>query len=180
MPARKDAEAGTVATPTADLGNVETAALIQDLGVTQDLVLAQEEMIQKLAAQVEILQKLAEPEPEPQVVVGPPPLREGFKRYSSRMTELTLMRVGTGHEMHGGVAVPVAVQLGKPIDFNYGVYETEDPGEIEFLETHEENGTAFWEDETAVKRQTSPEVRDGLRATEQSPRVPLTAPMGPQ
>jgi hypothetical protein len=178
MPVKKDAEAVTEAPEASPaIGNVEAS----ELGATQALVLKQNEMIKKLAAKIDQLEQRTENVPQPpaqQIPLGPPPLAEGAKRYYSRYTEQTLMRVGTGHEMHGGVAVPVPIITGKSIDFNGGVYETSDPDEIEFLDTHAEYGQTFWEDSSAVKRHSQVEVQDGLRSTEQSPRVPLAAPMG--
>lgn len=181
MPPRKaiDAETVTPVVEGAAIGNVDAEVLLDDLANTQDLVLKQEQMIRRLAEQVEALQRLNDPgEHAPQPVQQPPVLAEGAKRYRSRYTEAIFMRVGTGHEMHGGVAVPVPVLTGKPIEFNGGVYETSDADEIEFLEAHPGNGTEFWEDALAVRRHSQVEVTDGLKSANTTPRVPLAAPMG--
>ncbi len=180
MPPRKDAEAGTVDEQSAAaIGNVDPK-MIADVATVQELVLKQQEMIKQLASEVDALrtQKADAPVVPQQAVYEPPVLREGHRRYASRYTEHTMMRVGTGHEMHGGQAVPVPIITGKPIDFNGGVYETGDPDEIEFIESHPDYGILVWEDSTAVRRTSQVEVTDGLKHTATTPRVPLSAPMG--
>ncbi len=180
MPPRRNAEAGTVDEQSpAVVGNVDAHS---DL---EELVLRQDEMIQKLAAQVDVLSALEQKRNEDSLpaqlkTYEPPVLREGYKRYGCRYTEHTMMRVGEGHEMHGGRAVPVPIIIGKPIDFNGGVFETNDPEEIEFIENHPDYVTGVvWDDPTAVRRHSAVEVTDGLKGTTTTPRVPLSAPMAP-
>lgn len=179
VPPRKAVDAEAVTPTGAALGNVDAASLLDDIADTQTLILKQEALIRDLAAQVAELRegKADNPVPPQQAVYEPPVLREGHKRYTSRYTEHTMMRVGEGYEMRGGQHVPVPIIVGKPIDFNGGVYETGDPDEIEFIENHPDFGTVVWEDPTAERRHSSVEVRDGMRGTESSPRVPLSAPM---
>ncbi len=181
MPPRKpDAEAVTVDEQSAAaFGNVDPK-VIADIATMQELVLKQQEMIKQLAGEVDELRegKVDNPVPPQQATYEPPVLREGYKRYGSRYTEHTMMRVGEGFEMQGGQRVPVPIITGKPIDFTGGVYETGDPDEIAFIENHPDFGTVVWEDPTAERRHSSVEVRDGMRGTESAPRVPLAAPMG--
>ncbi len=181
MPVRKESvtEADEAAPETPSKNVV--AEIVNDIGATNELVMHQQEMIEKLAAEVEALRagKADAPVIQQQAVYEPAPLAEGAKRYAARYTEHTMMRVGTGHEMHGGVAVPVPIITGKPIDFNGGVYETADPEEQEFIENHPDYGMTVWEDPTAVRRHSQVEVVDGMKGTVSTPRVPLSAPMGP-
>jgi hypothetical protein len=183
MPVKKtDAEAITPDEGAAT-GNVGNDALLHDLAATQDLVLKQEVMIQRLADQVEALSKTAlsdlGPPPADPADFGPPLLAEGWRRYGARFSELTLMRVGLGHEMHGGVAVPVPVITGKPVDFTGGVFETNDEGAIEFLENHEDFNITFWRDDFAIRRHSRVEVTQGVKTSVSTPRAPLAAPMQP-
>lgn len=180
MPPRKDAEAAIeaeMASPAT--GNVDVESLLHDLDATQTLVLNQEALIQRLSEKVDELERRAEPgEPAPKQTYEPPPLAEGTKRYSSRFSEQTLMRVAHVTRLVEGIPVEVPVQ-GPPVDFEGGVYETSDPDVQEWLENHPEYGISFWEDPTAVRRHGQVDVQTGVRASEMTPRAPLVAPMQP-
>jgi len=164
----------------ADTGNALTDFDRQDFETMKELIVNQQDMITRLAEQVETLSKTAASSDLPPVDpadFSPAPVAEGWKRYASRFGELTLMRVGTGHEMHGGVAVPVPVLTGKAIDFTGGVFETDDPEVMEFIETHEDFNTTFWQDDYAVRRHSNVEVTQGVKTSAATPRAPLAAPM---
>jgi hypothetical protein len=181
MPVPKKTDAETVTPPVgAETGN---AVDLTDLEKMQALALKQQEMIERLAEQVAEMSKTAASSDQPALAdpadFGPPPLAEGWRRYGSRFSELTLMRVGLGHEMHGGVAVPVPVITGKPVDFTGSVFETNDEGAIEFLETHEDFNVTFWRDDFAVRRHSRVEVTQGVKTSVSTPRAPLAAPMKP-
>lgn len=160
-------------------GNVtdQQQVLLNDLAATQELVLKQEEVIQKLAAQVEKLSQSAESDPpvvEDQP--GPPPLADGFRRYASRFAELTLIRVAGRRIYVDGVPI-FEPQIA--VDFSGGVYETDDLGTQEWLEQHPSFNTDFWLDEYAIRRHTTVEVVPGVKTTTVTPRVaqPLVAQM---
>lgn len=180
MPPRRDAETGNEAELAAPVtGNVDTDALLHDLAVTQELVIKQEELIKKMSARLDEVEKFADPgERPPPPVYEPPPLPEGTKRYASRYTEQTLMRVAYTTRLIEGLPIEVPVQ-GRPVEFQGGVFETDDEDVQAWLAQHPDYGITFWEDSTAVKRHGRVEVNEGVRGTGQVPtRAPMTAPMG--
>jgi len=186
MPAKNDAttpelpdDQGTEPeSPVAAPGNVETAELLHDLEATQDLVLKQEEMIQALAERLDGAERRLNGTPDevanPEANM-PAPLPEGWKRYSSRFTELTMVKIAGRRIYVDGVAV---FEPHVHVDFSGGVYETGDPAIQEWLEEQPAYGVDYWEDETAVKRHSQIEVQTGVKSTTTpSPRAPLVAPM---
>lgn len=177
-----DAEAVTTE-PVEATGNVEPAVTLEDFQMTQKLLLEQEALIQRLADQVEKLSKTAqsdvlEPIADP-ADFGPQPVAEGWRRYQSRYSELTLMRIGDGTKIIEGLEVEVPLILGKPIDFTGGVYETDDPVKWEFIENHSDFNVTFWRDDYAIRRHSMVEVTRDIKTSAGSPRTPLAAPMAP-
>jgi hypothetical protein len=175
------------AAPAVDVAN-DTEVLLHDLQATQALVLKQEEMIQRLAEQVDHLSKTAmsDPPPPPEDAPSPedfiPPIvPEGHKRYASRYAELTMIKTPGENLMLNGKAVH---QKADYVDFTGGVFQTTEysgptplPELIEWLETHPDFNATFWVDDYAVRRMSTVEVQTGVKSTVTTPRAPLVAPM---
>jgi len=189
MPPRKSVdEAGTEApVAPAAIAN-DTDALIRDLATTQELVLRQEEMIQRLADQVEHLSQTAADDalaadvdaPTPEDFM-PPIVPEGHRRYASRFAELTMIKTPGENLMLNGKAVR---QRADYVDFTGGVFQTTEytgptplPELIEWLETHPDFNQTFWVDDYAIRRMSTVEVQTGVKSTVTTPRAPLVAPM---
>ena len=176
-------EAVTGTPEGAEDGNIEAlsnADLQRELGDTQKLLLEQDKLITKLSKQVEKLAKTAATDPaEPPPAdlmefVGPQPPPEGFKRYAARFTDLTIVKQAGSRILVDGKVIPIPHVYA---DFSGGVYETDDPEMIEYLDNHPALNQDFWEDPFAVKRHSRVEVQIGVKHAGEQPRVPLSAPM---
>lgn len=181
MPARKDATSPEQPeVEAAAPGNVaDPKVLLNDLAATQELVLKQEEKIQSLAAMVEKLSQTANSDPpivDPTIEVGPPELPEGHRRYASRFTELTLVKVAGRRIYVDGIPV---FEPHVHVDFSGGVHQTGDTDIQAWIEAHPGFNVDFWADEFAIKRHSTVEVQPGVKTTTVTPRVgqPLVAPM---
>lgn len=178
MPQKKDAEAATVEEAVEPAVEPEASGNIKnELSDLQALVLAQNEMITRLGEQVAEFSKTARPA-EPKIKGGglAAPLPEGWRRYAARFTELTLIRVPGKRLVINGEKV---FQEAIAADFSGGVYETDDPDEIAWLESHPDFNVSFWQDDYAIKRHSTVEVQQGVRSVQpvQQAREPLSAPM---
>lgn len=178
MPVKKDAEAATgqedflPAAPEA-AGNIES-----ELSDIQALVLAQQQMIERMGEQIDTLSKSARStETVPKMKgQGPPPLPEGWRRYAARFTELTMIRVPGKRLVINGEKV---FQEAVAVDFSGGVFETDDQDTIAWLESHDDFNQTFWVDDYAVRRHSMVEVQQGVKTVDQPKvaREPLSAPM---
>lgn len=192
MPPRKRAdEAVTTEDTVAAVANdtdddPTTTAIIEDLATTQELVLRQEEMIQRLAEQVEHLSQTAsddppaDPGPAPEDFVAPV-VPDGHKRYASRFGELTMIKTPGENLMLNGKAIR---QKADYVDFTGGVFQTTEyngptplPELIEWMESHPDFNATFWVDDYAIRRMSTVEIQQGVKSTIATPRAPLAAPM---
>jgi len=182
VPPKKDADTGTPEEEVVYDDAYEDAVAADESVLEQELASLPPNVMAALGGLMEEVRELraavAEQtaEPEAEFIAEPVALPEGTRRYVNWQykEETLIMQAGRTWLVDGEkVWVPQ-----KDVTFHGGLYTTDDPEEIEFLERHEAYGVRIYRDDSAVPQYTGPGLSTGVRDSGSSPRNPLAAPMG--
>lgn len=155
-PEPEEASAQSAEPDVADrLAAIETTlkGMNEAFGKVAQVMGLQQEQIDRLDADTKTVTDTAEPVPEG--------LPEGTFRFWSKYRDYGIVIEAAGRFVIDGRPV---LQLGKRVDFNRGIFDTDDAQLAEYLRTHKDHGIDFYEAPDAQPH-AGPTVVDGPKTS---------------